>query len=60
MQTVLLTEDQIAIRDTVRAFMEKEVKLVMGRYDASGASREAFHCPAPGARSLDDINARKV
>ena len=36
METALLTEDQIAIRDTVRAFMEKEVKPVMGQYDASG------------------------
>lgn len=31
-----LTEDQRSIRDTVREFMEKEVKPVMGRYDASG------------------------
>ena len=36
LETALLTEDQIAIRDTVRAFMEKEVKPVMGQYDASG------------------------
>ena len=33
---MILTEDQLAIKETVRSFMEKEVKPVMGQYDASG------------------------
>ena len=33
---ITLTQDQLAIRDLVRSFMENEVKPVMGQYDASG------------------------